>query len=370
MTMMQMSRTSPFNDPNTDLTETVQLNMNDECVKTTLVSEGVTTKLWVRGFASLDDLWSVFPCYGQVSSIITDQNGATVTYHDQSIFPELEFNVDMELVGEQTMIFCKLSQASDTTEMTGYGSEYAPVFNPHHPPPLSPHYDTAILGVGGQSQSQFGLYPYPVSGQQQFTVPPPPIPGANVFTFDQHQVTEANVVTKKADHGCYVCSGQDSQQPLTPITPTYPYPPPSIYLPHHPLQSASSTTLMSLSGTSLVSNDSTSYVVPIGTDRGQPEETKQAPAMTGYQYFTSPYKRFSKFQGVPTPAKFPLVINNGQVSQEHEETGDKRRWYQAGDRWGHRRQQARSFSQSDIGETSIKAISEASLEGISNLSLK
>ena len=418
---MYMQDSGFFQQSQSSLAETT---MAGECMKTTFVS-GVTTKLLVRGYAdnfSLDDLWTVFTCYGVVSNIIIEQHGATVTYKDQSVFPELEFNVDMELVvGEHTMIFSKMSQALDTdmTDPTVYGAaEYscgdqypAPVFYPHHPPPLSPHYDTAILDVGQSQYHGHGQY-----GHQQYTVPPPPIPGqqmatnGNVFTFDH--VGDANDASKR-DHGCHVCSSTSTEpvkqlQPLTPITPTYPYPPPSFYLPP-PAQTASNPSLMSLSGTSLLSTDSSSYVnvVPIGSDVGINKGTSGGEAIkqktpvraTHYQYFTSPYKKFSKFKGVPTPAKFPLVLNNGGQGHQSSSTGDqgepgdKKRWYQAGDRWGHRRQQSRSFSQvtiikhcpptvftyyslqSDIGETTSsvnkgkKTDKEAALEGISNLSL-
>ena len=69
-----------------------------------------------------------------------------------------------------------------------------------------------------------------------------------------------------------------------------------------------------------------------------------------YKYFMSPYKKFAKFKGVPTPAKFPLQSSSsshygGSKPKEAviEEDEDKENWYRAGDRWGHRRSQ--SFSQ-------------------------
>ena len=69
-----------------------------------------------------------------------------------------------------------------------------------------------------------------------------------------------------------------------------------------------------------------------------------------YKYFMSPYKKFAKFKGVPTPAKFPIPSSSsshygGSKPKEAviEEDEDKENWYRAGDRWGHRRSQ--SFSQ-------------------------
>ena len=68
----------------------------------------------VRGYEgstlTLDDLWRVFSCYGEVASIIIEPGrgrGATVTYRDQCSFPELELGVELELelvCGEQRML--------------------------------------------------------------------------------------------------------------------------------------------------------------------------------------------------------------------------------------------------------------------------
>jgi len=392
-------------------------------MKTTMTSGISSTKLLVRGYAenfSLDDLWSIYSFYGAVSNIIIESHGATVTYKDQSVFPELDFNVEMELVvGESKMLFTKISQADSldayypSPGYDQYGQYQAPLYDPHQPPPLSPHYDAAIVDVG---QTQFtadsghGQYTAPQYSLHQFSVPPPPLPGAaapslgvqskpNIFTFDNIE-TEA---VKTRDHGgCHVCSNNESKtgQPLTPITPSlqYPlpaYPPPTFYLPP-PHQKLSASTLMSLSGTSLISSDSSSTLPnPIGPDvrrggsvTGGPEK-KQPPPRANYHFFTSPYKKFSKFQGVPTPATFPLNISQSTSSLQgggdtgRGESGEKRSWYQAGDRWGHRRQHHRSHSQSEMVEqskngkdspgASEKVVKcedqESAVEGISNLSL-
>ena len=70
---------------------------------------------------------------------------------------------------------------------------------------------------------------------------------------------------------------------------------------------------------------------------------------------STPYKKFSNFQGVPTPAKFPLnsgSVGGRNISRKKTETSsksasaiekrledeeDKSSWYQAGDKWGYRR---------------------------------
>lgn len=121
---------------------------------------------------------------------------------------------------------------------------------------------------------------------------------------------------------------------------------------------------------------------------GGPEK-KQPPPRANYHFFTSPYKKFSKFQGVPTPATFPLNISQSTSSLQgggdtgRGESGEKRSCYQAGDRWGHRRQHHRSHSQSEMVEQSKngkdspeaseevvkREDEESAVEGISNLSL-
>ena len=55
---------------------------------------------------TLDDLWRVFSCYGEVASVIIEPGrGATVTYRDQCSFPELEPGAELELVcGEQRVL--------------------------------------------------------------------------------------------------------------------------------------------------------------------------------------------------------------------------------------------------------------------------
>ena len=99
--------------------------------------------------------------------------------------------------------------------------------------------------------------------------------------------------------------------------------------------------------------------MPIGAETGKGSQghssshqgsSKQVKTATNYQLFMSPYKRFSKFSGVPTQARFPLKHSlsssslqghgtgaraNIKIVEEEEE--DISHWYQAGDRWGHRR---------------------------------
>ena len=88
-------------------------------------------------------------------------------------------------------------------------------------------------------------------------------------------------------------------------------------------------------------------MLPIGSEGQEGKQVeKEKGGKIAYHYFTSPYKKFSKFQGVPTPAKFPL--NTGSVGGRNilrketssasaidkrlEDKEDKSSWYQAGDR--------------------------------------
>ena len=336
---------------------------------TSLLDQSVGTvpiKLFVRGYnetLSVDDMWQIFTTYGEIASIIVDGHGATVTFKEDCTFP-VAANLEMELTfGDKKMIVMKLGEAAaeygDTSGHVqcqyDYYQEYPPQYYQY--PPLSPTYDTAILDVG-QCHSAVAAAPVPHM-MNQFSVPPPPINmnQASAFTFDSPPVGDGDK-TGQVTGGCHVCSG-NSLQPLTPVTPTYQSvssvpapvpavptqflsPPPTFYLPPSP----ASSTLLSLSGTSLLSTDSSStYMMPIGSVAPpapaevpiNPVNKKLTNTITDqkFKYFTSPYKKFSKFQGVPTPAKFPL----NSVSASNVATGgyeDKSSWYKPGDSWGHR----------------------------------
>ena len=377
------------------------------------------TKLLVRSYndaLAVEDLWPMFSLYGEVSNIISEGHGATITYKDQCSFPGLDSYMEMEMILGGRKVFvtnlslmdvsqvCHYPQGQEeipdysqyqTQQMTGgylqdYPPTYAvypnsgqPLYYPHHPPPLSPHYDTAILDVGQPNapyyQPQPQMYP--------FTVPPPPIVKnqTNVFSFETLATEAAKTEAQghrsgSSSGGCHVCSGSSQTvapnklQPLTPITPTY-QPPPSFSVPPPPLpqywlsmtppppsfqlptvQSKASSTLLTLSGSTLLSSDSSTSMLPIGSEGQEGKQVeKEKGGKIAYHYFTSPYKKFSKFQGVPTPAKFPLnsgVVGGRNISRKKTETSsksasaiekrledeeDKSSWYQAGDKWGYRR---------------------------------
>merc|ERR1719259_1292821 len=87
----------------------------------------------------------------------------------------------------------------------------------------------------------------------------------------------------------------------------------------------SSSTLLTLSGTSLISNDSnTTCVQPMGSGSGSSPSARGVAEMKRsegnvekrYKYFMSPYKKFAKFKGVPTPAKFPLPSSSSCTMED------------------------------------------------------
>ena len=401
------------------LVHTSDLDVTQDSVKTTgsgMSYNGVfsfpsQTKLLVRGYddpLAIDDLWQMFSLYGEVSNIIIEGHGATITFKDHCNFPGLESFVEMEMIiGDRKVLVTNVSMMDARTlyhpppgqeeyqdyiqyqpqQMSG-GQEYPPSYAMYpsmgqpmyYPPPLSPHYDAAILDVG---QPNVSFYP-PQPQMHPFSVPPPPIVKnqTNIFSFET-PVTEAAKLENQGSKnnssgGCHVCSGSSQSvnsnklQPLTPRTPSYQPPstfsvppplpqywssmtppPPSFQLPQ--VQAQASSTLLTLSGSTILSTDSSTCMLPIGSE-GQGGKQEEKSAKVAYQYFTSPYKKFSKFQGVPTPAKFPLNSSSsvGGRNISRKKTGvssvsasaldktveteeDKSSWYQAGDRWGYRK---------------------------------
>ena len=72
------------------------------------------------------------------------------------------------------------------------------------------------------------------------------------------------------------------------------------------------------------------------TDSGHVKEDNKATMnMQNMTYFTSPFKRFTKFQGTPTHAGFPFKPTSNKV-RVHGDTADTSNWYKQGERWGHR----------------------------------
>jgi len=173
--------------------------------------------------------------------------------------------------------------------------------------------------------------------------PSPVLPAAtqSVFTFDGPHAARA----ASTSACCYVCSGPGAGAsqpagPLTPMTPSYPGgaglllpatpSPPSYPGPPTPAP------------TYFLPHSSFVYQKPVRPDlrrsgaRPGPEAAQDSALQ--FQYFTSPFKRFNKFQGVPAQARFPLRASQpsagkgGRAGRE-----DISNWYQEGERWGQRK---------------------------------
>ena len=89
----------------------------------------------VRGYEgstlTLDDLWRVFSCYGEVASVIIEPGrGATVTYRDQCSFPELEPGTELELVCREQRVLVSRHQVWPLE-----GAEWPQQHHYHFPPP-------------------------------------------------------------------------------------------------------------------------------------------------------------------------------------------------------------------------------------------
>jgi len=68
------------------------------------------------------------------------------------------------------------------------------------------------------------------------------------------------------------------------------------------------------------------------------------------EMFKSPFKRFNKFTGVPVQHSYPFR----PAKPDHTQSSSSSSWYQAGDRWGHRR--SNSFSEADGDQSSEKVV--------------
>ena len=72
------------------------------------------------------------------------------------------------------------------------------------------------------------------------------------------------------------------------------------------------------------------------TDSGHlKEDNKATMNMQNMTYFTSPFKRFTKFEGTPTPGGFPFKPTSNKV-RAHGDSMNNSNWYKQGERWGHR----------------------------------
>ena len=151
-----------------------------------------------------------------------------------------------------------------------------------------------------------------------------------------HQLQPLTPMTPSLNTG-YLLPPTPTPMNLPPMTPTY-YLPPSpaptymMYQAAHP-RGADAT---SLPYTSLPPPQAYTNLKPTDNSTNQEDVNTHRQNVT---YFTSPFKRFTKFRGTPTPARFPLraaPVPQGYRGRGGEGNRDSNSWYQQGDRWGHR----------------------------------
>lgn len=319
-------------------------------MQTTSLSGGTVTKLLVTGIAGLEDLWRVFSTFGEISNISMEGRGeAKVTFkNDESLDA---FQVSGELhVGDFILMVTKIKERKEQVSpetphqqadwsyqsqrsflsrppppppplygmmylQNGSSYPYSLPLPLYHYPPPSPHYDTAILDLGPeQTQSQYYNYP----------TPPPPITPCP--------------------------SPSSTPQYLSSASSTF-------FLPPSPAPSSSTSSLTTLSGTTFIPEDHS-----LDDQVGVPRPATPAPVMKADLTTTcSPFKTFTKFTGKPVRPHFPLKQVKPSPAGSRREKKPARKapggdggtepeqasWYQAGDRWGHRRWRSKSFCEAD-----------------------
>jgi len=282
-----------------------------------------------------------------------------------------------------------------------------PVWYPvkQYPTP-SPYYDPAITDCG-PIQSQICTPVGPPVSITNLSVPLP-IPNTNemsstaksAFLFDTGTTkmvqTSTDPPTRPNMGCCHVCSAPSVQgvapltrhqqlsmpvqyhsqsyghqlQPLTPITPsvhtgymipptptnlppmtpTYFLPPSPapymMYRPHGPHHFPGGVAAASSHpSTSKLPPPSYTKIKPSDLGSAQEEIQTDQKQNIPVAYFTSPFKRFTKFRGTPTPAQFPLrpapssqsYRGRGSWGRRGGDGGDNSSWYQQGARWGQKK---------------------------------
>jgi len=284
-----------------------------------------------------------------------------------------------------------------------------PVWYPvtQYPTP-SPYYDPAITDFG-PIQPQMYPSAGPSASFTNFSVPPPipnttdmNSTAKSAFSFDTGTSKVAQTPTEPPNRPnvgcCHVCSAPSVQgvaplpqhqqlsmpvqyhsqsyghqlQPLTPITPslhtgymipptptptnlppmtpTYFLPPSPapymMYRPHGPHNFQGGDTASSgHPSTSRPPPPSYTKIKPSDLGSAQDEIQTDQKQNIPVAYFTSPFKRFTKFRGTPTPARFPLrpapstqsYVGRGSLGRRGADGGDNSSWYQEGARWGQKK---------------------------------
>ena len=208
------------------------------------------TKLLVNGRASLEDLMMLFSTFGEVSSIVWSvTGGAKVTFKETQ--PLTKFHTHGKLVvGGNTLLVTKITE-EEPENQTSLGLSITPSPQANRsfaklPPPLS------------------SLYQYPKISSLGFRPQQPPA----VFTFQNIDLFPGTPTSPNPGR-------QVSLQPLTPISPSGP---PNYPIPGYPFMGPPPPLLVEPPSLSLC-------------------ETS---------LFQSPFKKFVKFEGIPTKAQFPL----------------------------------------------------------------
>jgi len=366
----------------------------------------MTPKIYVTGLSEGDDekiVRLLFSSYGEVLEVIVDGTCATVTFNDEAIVKQLEdqqtiMSGDRRLhiarVLEEQQVEAPFYIAGAPTSYpcpdmglsSSYPSYQPPSFPMWYPPPptaASSFYDPAITDCGPVHHVPPHMLP---ASYNQYSVPPPtPTEQGNydnnVFSFDitpsmASQSEQYKYPPRPKLGCCHVCSTPSVQgvaplhthhtqsygnqlQPLTPMTPSlntgYMYPPtptptllppmtPNYYLPPTP-----SYMMYHPNGFTHVPDVPTvhpSYYTKLkpsfnGSSVEEPPMpiNNQANPMV---YFTSPFKRFTKFSGTPSKARFPIQAAASPQSYRGRSSlgpskggeGKNTNWYQQGDRWG------------------------------------
>jgi len=164
-----------------------------------------------------------------------------------------------------------------------------------------------------------------------------------------HQLQPLTPITPSLHTG-YMIPPTPTPTNLPPMTPTYFLPPsPAPYMMYHPhghFQGGDnvSSSHPNVLHTSKPPPSSYTKIKPSELGSGPEEIPSDQKHNIPVAYFTSPFKRFTKFRGTPTPARFPLrsapsqsYRGRGSWGLRGAEGGDNSSWYQQGARWGQKK---------------------------------
>ena len=204
------------------------------------------TRLLVSGHANMEDLWTLFSSYGEVSSFVVLDTGVKVTFRGNEALSRFHQSGEITF-GERRLLVTKIQERKDQESLNTRVSLAPP------PPPLT------------LPTLEFLPPPPPFPVQYEASMlrspqaTPPPQQQPQIFTFD----TPSFLETEPALLPCE----QHFLQPLTPLSPS-----PAFYSPPSPVPAAASSVLTS--GVSSHSSDNVGH----------------------QKLFSTPYKKFVKFK--------------------------------------------------------------------------